>query len=78
MITLNYYGKKSRNVPLFRKVVKQILKYIIGAAFQECKFNITEHYKRDFEVYGYGFRRNADGSVLTECNAVENNGDKCC
>ena len=42
---------------------------------QQLFKNITEHYKRDFEVYGYGFKQNADGSVLTQWKAAENNGD---
>ena len=69
---------------LWRKQVKGTYPYF-GRLLSEYKNipeqlfkNITEHYKRDFEVYGYGFKWNVDGSVLTECNAAENNGDKCC
>ena len=44
---------------------------------EELFQDIVHHYEKDFEVYGYGFKR-INGSVVTECAAAENNGDKCC
>ena len=39
---------------------------------------MVDHYKEDYQVYGYHFKRSFNGNVTASCSSGLNNGQPCC